>query len=121
MPYRDISAQEIIRSMINAVLIVGTIVRGFDHYALEPDGAGCKVTGWNDDPETSANPFAEVWKYLPPARDAKLDGAYNTRLSLNVYVDTPRAEKVYSCPGQRPGPDGGMECVPRDRDRIRFS
>lgn len=70
---------------ISAVLILGTIIRGWDHYALEVDGEGCRVTGWNDDVEDFPAPWAEIGVFLPPARDPKIGGRYNTRNFFKRY------------------------------------
>ncbi len=78
---------------IAAINIVGTIVRGWDNYALEPDGEGCRVTGWNDDPEDFPMPWAEVGVFLPPARDPKIGGGYNTRNFYVRYGDNPIHER----------------------------
>ncbi len=78
---------------IAAINVVGTIVRGWDHYALEPDGEGCRVTGWNDDVEDFSMPWAEVALFLPPARDPKIGGRYNTRNYFKRYSDNQANER----------------------------
>ncbi len=74
---------------VMALMVVGTVVQGYDHYVLQPvPNGGCRVSVWNDDPEDFPQPYGEVWTFLPPARDPALDGRYNTRNWGIVYSDS---------------------------------
>jgi hypothetical protein len=78
---------------IMALNVVGTIIKGWDHYALEPDGVGCRVVLWNDDSEDFPLPWAEEWLFLPPARDSKIEGRYNTRNFFRRYSNDTRHKR----------------------------
>ena len=100
---------------ISAVLILGTIIRGWDHYALEVDGEGCRVTGWNDDPEDFPVPWAEVGVFLPPARDPKIGGRYNTRNFYKRYISL----KMHERPGAQEFHPWSEFSPPADESVIR--
>ena len=74
---------------IMAVMVMGTVIQSYDHYALEPAPEdGCKVTVWNDDTEDFSEPYGEVWTFLPAAQDSDIGGRYNTRNWAAVYSDS---------------------------------
>lgn len=79
---------------IMAVMVMGTVIHSYDHYALEPAPEdGCKVTVWNDDTEDFSEPYGEVWTFLPAAQDPDIGGRYNTRNWAAVYSDTAGKER----------------------------
>jgi len=90
-----IGGQDDIQGWIVTVLVMGTALQGWDHYALVPaTGDGCEVTVWNDDPTDFPEPWGQVWTFLPAAKDDLLAGAYNTRNWGVVYSDTVNKKRL---------------------------
>lgn len=76
-----------------ALLCQGIVMRGFDHYAVEPVadpewGEGLRFTLWQDGPDfTDGERSAVVWELFDPAPDAAIGGRVNTRQQVCVYAE----------------------------------
>lgn len=76
-----------------ALLCQGIVMRGFDHYAIEPItdpewGEGLRFTLWQDGPDfDEGQRWATIWELFDPAPDPVFGGQVNTRQRRTVYAE----------------------------------
>jgi hypothetical protein len=106
------------RGWVNGLLCQGIVMRGFDHYAVEPItdpawGEGLRFTLWQDGPDfATGERWATVWELFDPAPDPAFGGAVNTRQRRTVYAE---ANAQHPDPDVRPW----AEFVPPAEEHVR--
>lgn len=75
---------------INSINCQGIEFFGYDHTAVQVDGNGLIITGWQDDPEDfpPGTRYATRWNLQPPAPDPNIGGQINTVQTRTLWAES---------------------------------